>query len=763
MVLEQIINQKLNKYPSVKKRIKRIYQRTMYTVSPKVKSEGNIIRVTPNDSNHEYFFGYYDKSPWDITDRYLLCLRAKDTWSDVSPKEKADILMIDTEKDENDVERVKKIGETHAWNVQQGCMLQWLGPDYNSKIIYNDFRGGKYCSVILTISTMEEKIISMPIYSVSEDGSFALTLDFSRLYELRPGYGYYNVKEKTKGIALPNTTAIWKVNLENGEVYELLKYTDFANYKPRKEMQEKNTIHKVNHIMLSPNSKRFMVLYRWFNGERKYTRLITCNVDGSDMYILSDDDMVSHCYWKNNNEILAFENKEKTGIGYYLMQDKTQQYIQCWSQLSGDGHPSYSPNRKLVVTDTYPDRARVARIYIMSGDEKKKQIKTVAKVFAPFKYDNDTRCDLHPRWSRKGDKICFDSVFEGHRGIYTVSINDKQDNSVNKKDYKLSVIVPVYNVEKYLKRCVNSITKQSYKNLEIILVDDGSTDKSGAICDELSQGDKRIKVIHKSNGGLSSARNAGLDIVTGELLTFVDSDDWIEKEIYKKCINIFIKNKCDIVDYGVAYVSKENEEIKQPNGQMKIIYGEDILYDYLYKGQTEKCPFSVCRKVYCRDCYKNLRFPEGKVNEDIVTNFKVLEKCKCLVHIADIGYYYFQGRETSITSGKLKKKDFDLLNAAEELCELSKAHNNNKLVELADTKLARSYFSLLSKAAIGGTSNDISEQNIRNLILKLRKNYVLLMKSPMPINRKILVTTYCINYNFSLKIIKIIRKIKKKW
>ena len=117
------------------------------------------------------------------------------------------------------------------------------------------------------------------------------------------------------------------------------------------------------------------------------------------MYLLSDDDMVSHCYWKNDEEILAFANKHKTGAGYYLMKDKTDKYIHCWTGLSNDGHPSYSPNRNLIVTDTYPNRARVSEIKIMNGDETKEEITVKAKVFAPFKYDNDTRCDLHPRWN----------------------------------------------------------------------------------------------------------------------------------------------------------------------------------------------------------------------------------------------------------------------------------------------------------------------------------------------------------------------------
>lgn len=396
--------------------------------------------MSPDDSSHDYFFGYYDKSPWDATDRYMLCMRANDTWSDVSPKEKADILIIDTEKNEDNPKRIRKVAETHAWNVQQGCMLQWLGPDFGKRILYNDYRNGAYCSIILDLETMKERIIPVAVYSVASDGKTALTLDFSRLYNLRPGYGYYNVPEKTKGVELPNTTAIWKVNLENCEVTDLLKYTAFSRFQPRDEMLEDGAVHKVNHIMISPNGERFLVLYRWFNGKRKYTRLITCNIDGTDMYVLSDDDMVSHCCWKDDETILAFENKYGTGSGYYLMKDKTQEYIHCWPQFSNDGHPSYSPDRSLIVIDSYPDRARVASINIMDGDEGKKENKTIAKVFSPFKYDNDTRCDLHPRWNREGSKVCFDAVFEGHRGMYVVDIGAQKNIKAEKEKYTVTYV-----------------------------------------------------------------------------------------------------------------------------------------------------------------------------------------------------------------------------------------------------------------------------------------------------------------------------------
>lgn len=412
MSIEQKINYQLNKYPKIKKGIKRVYQLTMYALSKKINSEGEIYRASPLDGM-EYFFGYYDKSPWDATGRYMLCMKAKDTWSDPDPIDEADIVLIDTEKNN----AVRKLASTKTWNVQQGCMAQWLGPDFSSKIIYNDLRDGKYCSVILDIISGEERIVEMPVYTVSSDGKTALSLDFSRLHNLRKGYGYAALPEKTKGETLPDSTAIWKIDLESGEVTPLFKYADFANFESRPDMN--GAVHKVNHLMLSPNGKRFMVLHRWFQGSRKYTRLVTSNIDGTEMYNLSDDDMVSHCFWKNDKEILAFENKHSSGPGYYLMKDKTKEYIHLWKDVSFDGHPSYSPTTNLIVTDRYPDRARVAKIMIMKEST---EPEVIAKVFAPFKYDNDTRCDLHPRWKRDGSEICFDSVFEGHRGLYILKL-----------------------------------------------------------------------------------------------------------------------------------------------------------------------------------------------------------------------------------------------------------------------------------------------------------------------------------------------------
>ena len=199
MSLEQKVNHYLQRYPGIKKVVKRTYQLGMYSVSKKIKSEGNIICVSPDDGN-EYFFGYYDKSPWDATGRYMLCMRANNTWSNPDPIGEADILIIDTQNGNF----FRKLATTHTWNVQQGCMAQWLGPSFDKEVIYNDLRDDKFCSVIIDINSGEEKVLPMPVYTVSADGKIALTLDFSRLHSLRLGYGYAALPEATKGIALLN-------------------------------------------------------------------------------------------------------------------------------------------------------------------------------------------------------------------------------------------------------------------------------------------------------------------------------------------------------------------------------------------------------------------------------------------------------------------------------------------------------------------------------------------------------------------------------
>ena len=222
---------------------------------------------------------------------------------------------------------------------------------------------------------------------------------------------------------------------------------------------------------------------------------------------------------------------------------------------------------------------------------------------------------------------------------------------------KISVIVPVYNVEKYLSQCLDSIIHQTYKNLEIILVDDGSTDSSGLICDNYSQKDKRIKIIHKCQGGLSDARNAGLKIATGEYISFIDSDDFIDKNMYSILINNTQKYNSDIVWFNYYNKKKKkhfinssiikNNDLYDLSSSDKIKFAKNLFYQY-------KMDAHVWAKLYKRSIFNNIKFPYGKLFEDIFVLLPILSNAKIISTIPDCLYFY-RNRSESIVNQYFKQ------------------------------------------------------------------------------------------------------------
>ena len=566
MSIEQTVSQQLNRYPFIKKGIKRVYQRTSCLLSKPFSHEGDIERISPDDSGHEYFFGYYDKSPENADGRYVLCLKANDTWTSAAPAEEAEILLIDLSVKDGEPGRIRSVAKTHAWNVQQGCMMQWLGPEYDRRIIYNDFREGHLCSVILDIVTMEQTVLCAPVYSNSSDGTFALTLDFTRLHRLRPGYGYSNLPDLTEHEKVPSGAAIRRLDLITNELSDVLDYKDLISFEPRSEMNDAEC--KVNHIMLSPDNKRFMVIFRWFDKGRKYSRLLTCDTDGTNLFNLSDDDMVSHCFWRNNEEIIAFENKKESGAGYYLMKDRTREYRHLWPFIHADGHPSFSPDGTMVISDTYPNRRRIARLMLWDGScSEEERPKIPARVFAPFKYDNDTRCDLHPRFSRDGNSVYFDSVFEGHRGLYRVAVRQAEtEQTVSDSPGLISVVIPTHNRADLLQRAVKSVQDQTYQNVEIIIVSDGSTDNTEEIAQKMADEDTRIRYFgYTPAKGGNYARNLGIANAKGELIAFLDDDDeWMNDKLEKQ-IRALHNNPGSGISFTGSRIIYVNEDVTYLN------------------------------------------------------------------------------------------------------------------------------------------------------------------------------------------------------
>lgn len=211
---------------------------------------------------------------------------------------------------------------------------------------------------------------------------------------------------------------------------------------------------------------------------------------------------------------------------------------------------------------------------------------------------------------------------------------------------KISVIVPIYNKEHYLKKCIESIVGQTYKNLEIILVDDGSSDQSPDICNEWAVKDERIKVVHKKNGGLSSARNAGLDVCSGDYVMFVDSDDWIESDMAEALLSAAVKNNCQIVASGFYYEYNDGST-GQSNPNVIEFYGKDIVYNYL----LDKIRPEVCSKMYLRSLISDFRFDESIFYaEDLHYNYYVMKKADSFCQIGKCKYHYSIDAQQSITS-----------------------------------------------------------------------------------------------------------------
>lgn len=223
----------------------------------------------------------------------------------------------------------------------------------------------------------------------------------------------------------------------------------------------------------------------------------------------------------------------------------------------------------------------------------------------------------------------------------------------------ISVIVPIYNVEKYLNRCIESIVNQTYKTLEIILVDDGSPDNCPQICDEWKEKDNRIKVIHKKNGGLSDARNAGLDIAQGEYIAFVDSDDWIDKEWIEILFKELIKNNCDVSISSTRLFKNVDETLFIRGNTKKFLTNIEALEELI----NEKNIFTTaCDKLYKKELIINYHFEKNKVNEDEFWTWKVLLSSKRVVCCGKPNYNYLQN-EDSIMGRKYSIKRIDGLSA----------------------------------------------------------------------------------------------------
>lgn len=227
----------------------------------------------------------------------------------------------------------------------------------------------------------------------------------------------------------------------------------------------------------------------------------------------------------------------------------------------------------------------------------------------------------------------------------------------------ISIIVPVYKVEEFLSRCVDSLLAQTYENLEIILVDDGSPDNCGSICDAYAQRDPRVKVIHKENGGLSSARNAGLEIAQGEYIAFLDSDDWIEPEAYETMLNLAQKYQVKLVCAGRYDVYGEERTVGLCPEKEEKISGEEVAGRIFLWDNLDS---SAWDKLYHASLLKDIRYPVGKICEDVPVTYRIALKAGEAVMCPKpfVNYYHRPG---SITTASVSDKNFHFSEHTEKI------------------------------------------------------------------------------------------------
>ena len=281
------------------------------------------------------------------------------------------------------------------------------------------------------------------------------------------------------------------------------------------------------------------------------------------------------------------------------------------------------------------------------------------------------------------------------------------------QDDIVSIIVPIYNVEKYLKRCIKSILGQTYKKIQIILVDDGSTDNCPAICDEYAEKDNRIKVIHKKNGGLSDARNAGIKHANGKYITFIDSDDYIDQNYIQVLYESIIKTKSDIAIAGHKTIYPKKTIIHKAKSSIQIT-SEEALYRLLYDKELDT---SAWAKLYKTALFNYIKYPKGRLFEDTATTYKLLDTAKKITIIPKAIYNY-EIRDNSISTQEFSDKKMDMITSTEEMTQ----YIFKKYPQLENGCNRRLMFAYLSTLSQTTRSNRVPKKYVNIIMKYIRQN-----------------------------------------
>ena len=284
---------------------------------------------------------------------------------------------------------------------------------------------------------------------------------------------------------------------------------------------------------------------------------------------------------------------------------------------------------------------------------------------------------------------------------------------------KLSVIMPVYKAEEYIYKAVDSILNQTYTNLEVILVDDGSPDNCGKICDEYAEKDSRVKVIHKKNGGQADARNFGIEAASGEFIGFVDSDDYIEPYMYQEMIDYMQQNSLDIVCGDTKQIKGKKIKFK-PRHKENLIWNKNEAICENLSGSLDN---AVTNKIYKRKVIGDIRFPKGRVYEDVATIYKFIYNADRVGYLAKGYYYYIKRKGSTISTSFNSKSRYDCFVGYIERLEFAEKHKL-PCVEACRKQALETALATLTAFYANNESKDSDRyKNVNNFIeMQLNKN-----------------------------------------
>lgn len=308
---------------------------------------------------------------------------------------------------------------------------------------------------------------------------------------------------------------------------------------------------------------------------------------------------------------------------------------------------------------------------------------------------------------------------------------------------EISVIVPVYKAELYLERCVKSILEQTYQNFELILVDDGSPDGSPILCDKWAEKDSRVHVIHKKNGGASSARNAGLKIAKGNWIAFADSDDWLNETALKTLYDLAKKYNVPMAIGGMRVVQKYTDASIVIKQNARVLSNADLMSRF-FRLNGEPDTHSVCGAIIRRDILDDYSFIEGRMNEDVETCYYLARKCEAAVYTDAPLYNYFKNIE-GVTNSGFSKKKLDLLDIW-DIVQKQVEQFTPEYSYACEMNCKRARFTLLTQMSLNGYDHHdpFMIETKKRLKREVRKAFWELMRWKMPINRKIILTVVCL-------------------